>query len=189
MTTNLITDEFYYGVHKTSQVDDNYLGSGSALRKAIRRYGAQAFKKSTVKTYQLKEEAYEHERKIIKDTLGNEKCYNLRQGGIGGNPRMGPRAPLPIPVQRALRLVGEQIGNARKRRGIPMKLLSERAGITRQTLTKIEAGENVSFGSLSSVMFSLGMIDEITNLAASDEVGNGLQDERLPKRIRLRRSI
>ena len=38
---------------------------------------------------------------------------------------------LPIPVQRALRKLGQDISSARRRRRIPMPLMAERAGMTR----------------------------------------------------------
>ena len=53
---------------------------------------------------------------------------------------MQPVSALPIPVRRALRKLGQDIKDARKRRRIPMALLAERARISRATLTKVEKG-------------------------------------------------
>ena len=88
---------------------------------------------------------------------------------------------------RSLRLLGEDIKNARRRRRIQAALLAERAGISRITLGKIEKGDpSVSIGGYASVLFSLGLIKQLENLAHSnhDVVGRELEEERLPKRIR-----
>lgn len=88
---------------------------------------------------------------------------------------------------RSLRLLGEDIKNARRRRRIQAALLAERAGISRITLGKIEKGDpSVSMGGYASVLFSLGLIKHLEILAHSnhDIVGRELEEERLPKRIR-----
>jgi len=94
---------------------------------------------------------------------------------------------LPIPVQRALRQLGKDINAARRRRRITMQLMSERAGLGRSTIGRIEKGDpTVSMGGYASVIFVLGMTDRLSTLieASSDIVGLSLQDEDLPKRIR-----
>ena len=95
---------------------------------------------------------------------------------------------LPIPVKRALRMLGEDIRLARLRRRIPMALMAERVNVSRTTLTKVEKGyPSVSLGVYATVLFVLGMIDRLADLAdiRQDEVGLALDEERLPKRIRL----
>lgn len=95
--------------------------------------------------------------------------------------------PLSIPVIRSLRLLGEDIKNARRRRRIQTALLAERAGISRITLGKIEKGDpSVSMGGYASVLFSLGLIKQLETIAHSnhDIVGRDLEEDRLPKRIR-----
>lgn len=96
----------------------------------------------------------------------------------------------PIPAKRALKKVGQDLREARKRRRIPMWLAAERASISRATLTKIEKGdEGVSLGAYAKILFVLGMIDRLAELADAkfDELGLGLEAESLPKRIRLPR--
>ena len=48
---------------------------------------------------------------------------------------------LPIPVTRALRKLGHDIRDARRRRRIPVAILAERASISRMTLNKVEKGD------------------------------------------------
>jgi hypothetical protein len=43
-TTNLLNNKFYIGMHSTSNLKDGYLGSGTHLRYAIRKYGIQISK-------------------------------------------------------------------------------------------------------------------------------------------------
>ncbi len=97
----------------------------------------------------------------------------------------------PIPVKRALRKLGRDLRDARKRRLIPMWLAAERASISRTTLTKIEKGdEGVSLGAYARILFILGMVDRLSELAdaAKDKLGLSLQEETLPKRIRIPRT-
>jgi transcriptional regulator with XRE-family HTH domain len=94
---------------------------------------------------------------------------------------------LPIPVRRALRKMGEDIRNARRRRRIQAKILAERASITRSTLHRIEKGDaGVSMGIYATVLFALGMLDRLADVgdALHDQVGWNLEEEILPKRIR-----
>ena len=104
---------------------------------------------------------------------------------------MSKKTHLPIPMQKALRRLGKNISDARRRRRIGMELMSERAGFSRITLSKIEKGDpSVSMGSYASALFVLGMIDHLAQLAASshDIVGRELEEENLPKRIRMPQS-
>lgn len=98
------------------------------------------------------------------------------------------KANLPLPVVRALRKLGADIRDARRRRRIPTALLAERALISRMTLGKVERGDpGASAGAYATVLFVLGMTDRLADLAdpRHDVVGVALEDERLPKRIRL----
>lgn len=97
------------------------------------------------------------------------------------------RYDMPIPVQRALRKLGQDIRDARRRRRITTSLLAERASISRTTLANLERGHpGVSIRALATVLFVLGMIDRISDLADSlkDSVGLALDEERLPQRVR-----
>jgi hypothetical protein len=95
---------------------------------------------------------------------------------------------LPIPVTRALRKLGHDIRDARRRRRIPVVIMAERASISRTTLNKIEKGDfGVSLGSYSTVLFVLGMVDRLADLVdpKHDSTGLALEEEHLPQRIRL----
>src|SRR5579864_2224711 len=92
-----------------------------------------------------------------------------------------------VAIGRGLRKLGRDLREARLRRRIPVAILAERASLSRMTLSKIEKGEpGVSMGGYASVLFSLGLIDRLADLAdvRHDAVGLDLEEERLPKRIR-----
>lgn len=93
-------------------------------------------------------------------------------------------------AKRALRLLGVNLRDARRRRRIPTALMAERVGVTRATLAKAEKGDAaVSMGVYASILFVLGFVDRLADLGdfRHDEVGMALEEERLPQRIRLRR--
>ena len=82
---------------------------------------------------------------------------------------MKTTSPLPGPVKVALKKLGADISDARKRR-------------------RIEKGDpSVSLGNYAAVLFVLGLTDRLKNLvdANNDPVGRALEEERLPKRIHL----
>lgn len=80
--TNVINNKFYYGVHNTSNIDDGYMGSGFALKKAIIKYGIENFKKDIIKFFETEDEAFAYEKEIVnEDMIKNEDCYNIQIGG------------------------------------------------------------------------------------------------------------
>lgn len=91
---------------------------------------------------------------------------------------------------RILESVGENIQLARLRRKMSSEQMAERAGISRKTVSNIEAGNpSVAIGSFLQVLFVLGLQDDLLALAATDPLGRKLQDagillkKRAPKRI------
>jgi len=95
---------------------------------------------------------------------------------------------LPIPVISALRKLGQDINNARRRRRITAQLMAQRAGLSRSTIGKIEKGDpTTSMGSYGAVLFVLGMEKRLSDLIDSihDLVGRRLEDENLPQRVRI----
>lgn len=100
--------------------------------------------------------------------------------------------PLPIPVKAAIRKLGADVKAARRRRRIQTALMAERAMISRTTLHKIETGDpGVSMAHYATVLYVLGMLDRLKDLAdiRFDAVGQQLDEENLPQRIRLPKSL
>ena len=97
---------------------------------------------------------------------------------------------LPIPVRRALRKLGRDIHDARRRRRIPVDVAAQRASISRMTLIKLEKGDpGVAMGIYATVLFVLGLVEHLSDVAdpRNDAVGLQLEEEHLPKRIRTSR--
>lgn len=95
--------------------------------------------------------------------------------------------PPSISVRSGLKKLGLALKKARLRRRIPMEIISDRAGISRETLSKIQNGDpGVSMGNYASVIFALGFGTEWMKLAdlSNDPVGMAFDEERLPKRAR-----
>ncbi|MCX7036910.1 MAG: helix-turn-helix transcriptional regulator [Proteobacteria bacterium] len=100
-----------------------------------------------------------------------------------------PHTP-PAAVQRALRKLGADIQDARRRRRLPMAVVAERAFTSRSTLQKVEAGDTgVSIGIYAGVLQALGLLDGLSQVAdiSNDRVGQALASAALPKRVHLKR--
>lgn len=98
----------------------------------------------------------------------------------------------PAAVRRALRKLGLDIRDARRRRKLPMAVVAERAFTSRPTLQKVEAGDaNVSIGIYASVLHALGLLDGVSEVAdiGNDKVGQALATAALPKSVHLTRSV
>lgn len=98
------------------------------------------------------------------------------------------KAALPLSVRRALEKLGSDISAARRRRRVPVSLMAQRAFVSRNTLARVERGDpSVSMGIWATALFVLGMSDRLCQLAdpATDRVGLSLEEERLPKRVRI----
>lgn len=96
-----------------------------------------------------------------------------------------------LAVRRTLRKLGQDLRDARRRRGLPASVVADRAFTSRPTLQRIERGDaGVSMGIYAAVLQALGMLDRVSELAdpSRDAVGLSMAAERLPLRIRLRRS-
>jgi len=78
---------------------------------------------------------------------------------------------------RVLSELGENIKLARKRRGLTLAQVGERASIARSTLGLIEKGApGVSMSAYLQVLFVLGLEKDLLNVAANDPLGRKLQD-------------
>lgn len=105
-----------------------------------------------------------------------QKAKTNRRGGA-----------LPLPVMRALRKLGQDIRDARRRRRIRVAFAAERASMSKTTWLKVEKGDpGVLAGTYAKALFVLGLVEKIAQLAdpANDSVGLRLAEEQLPRRIR-----
>jgi len=88
-TINIINGRYYIGKRKTPYADGgSYLGSGKALKEAIKKYGREAFRKEILHYCSSFEEMNALERQIInEDVLADALSYNMKIGGTGGRGR------------------------------------------------------------------------------------------------------
>lgn len=109
------------------------------------------------------------------------------------DPVQGPKSkrPLPTPAERAMQALGENINLARRRRGMTQQAVADRAGVSLNTVKRLEAGDaRMQLHVIARVLHLFGEIDQLSHLldTSEDDVGLTLADEQLPKRIRPRRS-
>lgn len=81
-TTNLINGKFYVG--QDSKNDPNYLGSGDNIKKAIKKYGKDNFKKDILEVCINQDELNDREIYWIRELNAIEDGYNILIGGYGG---------------------------------------------------------------------------------------------------------
>ena len=103
---------------------------------------------------------------------------------------MGRETNILLPaLQRLLSDLGENIRLARLRRKLSASMVSERAGMTRNTLRAIENGDaNVALGAYARVLFCLGLEKDLVLLGKDDELGRKIQDADLPTKARAPKS-
>jgi transcriptional regulator with XRE-family HTH domain len=88
-------------------------------------------------------------------------------------------------LERILRGVGQKLKAARLRRRYSAGMVAQRAGIARDTLSRIERGDpGVSLGNYARVMQALRLEQDLNLLAADDELGRKLQDAEIGVRAR-----
>jgi len=94
------------------------------------------------------------------------------------NRNMPKKPPVIFPQeQKMLSELGERLKLARLRRKLSSLVVSQRAGISRSSLYKVEKGDpGATLGSYVRVLAALGLTADISALAADDKVGRKLQD-------------
>lgn len=82
--TNLINSKIYIGVHKTDNLNDRYMGSGNNIRRAIKKYGKENFKKEYLAIFENEIDMFKMESMLVNDEfIKNEYSYNIKNGGLG----------------------------------------------------------------------------------------------------------
>lgn len=83
--TNLINGKVYVGSHKTTNINDSYMGSGKYLLSAQNKYGIENFKKDILYVFDNPSEMYQKEAEMVNEIfLIEANTYNLKKGGMGG---------------------------------------------------------------------------------------------------------
>lgn len=79
--TNLINQKTYIGKHQTTNLDDDYMGSGKLIQRAIEKYGIECFRKEILHVFDNEAAMNAAEKDLV---VINENSYNLCPGGHGG---------------------------------------------------------------------------------------------------------
>jgi len=82
---NNLNNKIYVGVHRTTNIDDGYMGSGKIISNAVKKYGVDNFTKTILEYFDTAEEMFAREKEVVNpEFLIREDTYNLRRGGFGG---------------------------------------------------------------------------------------------------------
>jgi group I intron endonuclease len=108
--TNLINNRYYIGMHGTQDLNDNYMGSGLAIKNAIKKYGLENFKKEVLSVHETKEQMiFEEKNLLTTEALKDPLCYNIAKGGQGGFVFSG------LPNQDKMKkIIGTKVSMAKK---------------------------------------------------------------------------
>lgn len=81
-TENIINGNIYIGIHSTYDINDGYLGSGSIILNAIKKYGKNNFKRTILKLCSSMKEAQEMEAVLVNENfIKRDDTYNIVVGG------------------------------------------------------------------------------------------------------------
>lgn len=103
-TINLVNQKIYIGKHRAKNFEpQKYIGSGTILRKAIKKYGKENFNCELVEYCETKDELNAKEKYWISFYRASLN-YNLAPGGEGGLGRIinDPNSYWSDPVKRAI---------------------------------------------------------------------------------------
>ena len=92
-TVNRLNGKRYIGVHKCIDYDDGYLGSGTAFRSALSKYGRENFYRIVLAAYDNADDAIRMERELVTENVVKSGIYyNLALGGVyDKGPSTSPR--------------------------------------------------------------------------------------------------
>ena len=84
-TTCKVTGRYYIGMHSTSNLEDDYIGSGKRLWNSIRKHGIENHEREILEFCSDRIALKTREAELINEELLNDKmCMNLKLGGEGG---------------------------------------------------------------------------------------------------------
>lgn len=89
--TNLLNGKIYVGKHSCSKIENSYLGSGVAIRRAIKKYGRDNFQKEVLCLCENEDELNDKEVFWIEKTGSFGNGYNMTKGGEGALGRVMPK--------------------------------------------------------------------------------------------------
>ena len=98
---------------------------------------------------------------------------------------------LPVGLRRSLAKFGHDLAVARRKRRLTVAMMAQRTGLAKSTYARTEKGDPaVALGAYAMALFVLGFGEAFGNLtdARHDEDGLLSDEERLPKRVRVKKA-
>lgn len=85
ITTNLINGKKYIGKHSFKRLENRYIGSGTGLKAAIKKYGRDNFVKEIISIHDTEDQAYKAEELLVEfyNAVYSDQYYNQTTGGRG----------------------------------------------------------------------------------------------------------
>jgi hypothetical protein len=72
-------------MHSTSNLEDDYIGSGKRLWLSIRKHGRENHTKEILEFLETREDLKRREKEIVNENfIADPMCMNLKEGGEGG---------------------------------------------------------------------------------------------------------
>lgn len=108
--TNLVNGKIYIGKHITSDLDDDYMGSGKHLRHAMAKYGVENFHKEILHVFDNEADMNAKEAELVTaEFVLEDTNYNLNPGGNGGWGYINSNDELRIAKNRKARVAANKI--------------------------------------------------------------------------------
>jgi transcriptional regulator with XRE-family HTH domain len=98
---------------------------------------------------------------------------------------------LPPAIKRSLSKFGADLATARRKRGLTVQAMAERIGVSKSTYLRVEKGDpSNALATYAMALYVLGLGDKFRDLAdpSRDDTGLLLDEQRLPKRIRMKKA-
>lgn len=84
LIVNKVNNKIYIGKHTTDNPYDDYMGSGKYIKRAIKKYGIENFKKIIIDCLATEELALKREEELVTEEFVNRTdTYNIKCGGSG----------------------------------------------------------------------------------------------------------
>jgi DNA-binding XRE family transcriptional regulator len=119
---------------------------------------------------------------LMKDIISLNGSFEVRKS---------KSLPMPLPVERTLLKLGQDLSLARRRRHISQASLAERIGASLNTVKRMEQGDpRVQLHIIARTLHVFGDLQRLSQLldTSEDQIGLVLMDEQVPKRIRTRKT-
>ena len=121
--TNKVNGKIYIGQHQTEDLNDGYMGSGQNIRRAIKKYGVENFKKEIL-YYCTDWDTMNSMEEVLVDNefINREDTYNLRVGGSHGSFSEDTKKKMSEAVKKGMtEEVRKKMSEAKKGRTSPRK--------------------------------------------------------------------